>query len=74
MESALVKDNPLLLPLNKEKTIYDGFITVKVTCVASLDETTFEQQENYIQKSVNLMITCYGQYYTHDRKKLETFR
>lgn len=44
MESALVKDNPLLLPLNKEKTIYDGFITVKVTCVASLDETTFEQR------------------------------
>ncbi|XP_033978178.1 E3 ubiquitin-protein ligase FANCL isoform X2 [Trematomus bernacchii] len=29
MESSLVKDNPLLLPLNKEKTIYDGFITVQ---------------------------------------------
>uniref|UniRef100_A0A7N6A953 RING-type domain-containing protein n=1 Tax=Anabas testudineus TaxID=64144 RepID=A0A7N6A953_ANATE len=29
MESSLVKDNPLLLPLNKEKTVYDGFITVQ---------------------------------------------
>ncbi|XP_036979010.1 E3 ubiquitin-protein ligase FANCL isoform X3 [Acanthopagrus latus] len=29
METSLVKDNPLLLPLNKEKTIYDGFITVQ---------------------------------------------
>ncbi|XP_075933648.1 E3 ubiquitin-protein ligase FANCL isoform X1 [Anarhichas minor] len=28
MESALVKDNPLLFPLNKQKTLYDGFITV----------------------------------------------
>ncbi|XP_017277171.1 E3 ubiquitin-protein ligase FANCL isoform X1 [Kryptolebias marmoratus] len=29
MESLLVKDNPLLLPLNKEKTAFDGFITVQ---------------------------------------------
>ncbi|XP_069545954.1 E3 ubiquitin-protein ligase FANCL isoform X2 [Brachyistius frenatus] len=29
MEGSLVKDNPLLLPLNKEKTVYDGFITVQ---------------------------------------------
>nr|XP_046257686.1 E3 ubiquitin-protein ligase FANCL isoform X3 [Scatophagus argus] len=29
MESSLVKDNPLLIPLNKEKTVYDGFITVQ---------------------------------------------
>ncbi|XP_029030779.1 E3 ubiquitin-protein ligase FANCL isoform X2 [Betta splendens] len=29
MEGSLVKDNPLLLPLNKEKTAYDGFITVQ---------------------------------------------
>ncbi|KAG7229915.1 hypothetical protein INR49_009633 [Caranx melampygus] len=29
MESSLVKDNPLLLPLNKEKTVYDGFVTVQ---------------------------------------------
>uniref|UniRef100_UPI003AAF74E4 E3 ubiquitin-protein ligase FANCL isoform X2 n=1 Tax=Centroberyx gerrardi TaxID=166262 RepID=UPI003AAF74E4 len=29
MESSLVKENPLLLPLNKEKTVYDGFITVQ---------------------------------------------
>ncbi|XP_045926471.1 E3 ubiquitin-protein ligase FANCL isoform X1 [Micropterus dolomieu] len=29
MESSLVKDSPLLLPLNKEKTVYDGFITVQ---------------------------------------------
>lgn len=46
MESTLVKDNPLLLPLNKEKTIYDGFITVQVNCltrVASVDETSFLQ-------------------------------
>ncbi|XP_068583786.1 E3 ubiquitin-protein ligase FANCL [Cebidichthys violaceus] len=28
MESALVKDNPLLFPLNGQKTLYDGFITV----------------------------------------------
>ncbi|XP_061084573.1 E3 ubiquitin-protein ligase FANCL isoform X2 [Conger conger] len=27
--SLLLQDNPLLLPLNKEKTIYDGFITVQ---------------------------------------------
>ncbi|XP_035518844.1 E3 ubiquitin-protein ligase FANCL [Morone saxatilis] len=27
--SSLVKDNPLLLPLNQEKTVYDGFITVQ---------------------------------------------
>uniref|UniRef100_A0A667Y0V6 E3 ubiquitin-protein ligase FANCL n=1 Tax=Myripristis murdjan TaxID=586833 RepID=A0A667Y0V6_9TELE len=33
MESSLVKENPLLLPLNQEKTIYDGFITVQVTHV-----------------------------------------
>ncbi|GLD62680.1 E3 ubiquitin-protein ligase FANCL [Lates japonicus] len=29
MEGSLVKDNPLLLPLNNEKTVYDGFVTVK---------------------------------------------
>ncbi|XP_064788504.1 E3 ubiquitin-protein ligase FANCL isoform X4 [Oncorhynchus masou masou] len=29
MESLLVKESPLLLPLNKEKTVYDGFITVQ---------------------------------------------
>ncbi|KAI3362893.1 hypothetical protein L3Q82_001669 [Scortum barcoo] len=29
MESSLVRDNPLILPLNKEKTVYDGFITVQ---------------------------------------------
>ncbi|KAM3838130.1 E3 ubiquitin-protein ligase FANCL [Diretmus argenteus] len=29
MESSLVRENPLLLPLNKEKTAYDGFITVQ---------------------------------------------
>ncbi|XP_068183580.1 E3 ubiquitin-protein ligase FANCL isoform X2 [Antennarius striatus] len=29
MEGFLVKDNPLLLPLNKEKTVYDGFISVQ---------------------------------------------
>ncbi|XP_067384604.1 E3 ubiquitin-protein ligase FANCL [Channa argus] len=29
MESSLVNDNPLLLPLNKEKTVYDGFVTVQ---------------------------------------------
>ncbi|XP_049591958.1 E3 ubiquitin-protein ligase FANCL [Syngnathus scovelli] len=28
MASILVNDNPILLPLNVEKTIYDGFITV----------------------------------------------
>uniref|UniRef100_H3D7A7 E3 ubiquitin-protein ligase FANCL n=1 Tax=Tetraodon nigroviridis TaxID=99883 RepID=H3D7A7_TETNG len=28
-ETSLIKDNPLLLPLNKEKTVYDGFITVQ---------------------------------------------
>lgn len=38
MESSLVKDNPLLLPLNKEKTVYDGFITVQVSlfCVSGV--------------------------------------
>ncbi|XP_056903101.1 E3 ubiquitin-protein ligase FANCL isoform X3 [Takifugu flavidus] len=29
MEASMIKDNPVLLPLNKEKTIYDGFITVQ---------------------------------------------
>ncbi|XP_013131230.1 E3 ubiquitin-protein ligase FANCL isoform X2 [Oreochromis niloticus] len=29
MEKSLVNDNPLLLPLNKQQTIYDGFITVQ---------------------------------------------
>ncbi|XP_023133024.1 E3 ubiquitin-protein ligase FANCL isoform X3 [Amphiprion ocellaris] len=29
MENSLVKDNPLFLPLNKDKTVYDGFITVQ---------------------------------------------
>uniref|UniRef100_A0A665TH20 E3 ubiquitin-protein ligase FANCL n=1 Tax=Echeneis naucrates TaxID=173247 RepID=A0A665TH20_ECHNA len=29
MESSLVKDNPLLLAINRQKTIYDGFITVQ---------------------------------------------
>ncbi|KAM6916552.1 E3 ubiquitin-protein ligase FANCL [Xenentodon cancila] len=29
MDHSLVKDNPLLLPLNKQKTLYDGFITVQ---------------------------------------------
>ncbi|XP_072247616.1 E3 ubiquitin-protein ligase FANCL isoform X2 [Leuresthes tenuis] len=28
MEGSLVKDNPFLLPLNNEKTVFDGFITV----------------------------------------------
>ncbi|KAJ8248035.1 hypothetical protein GJAV_G00237470 [Gymnothorax javanicus] len=27
--SALLRDNPLLLPLNRERTVYDGFITVQ---------------------------------------------
>lgn len=31
MESLLVRDNPLLLALNKEKTVYDGFITAQVS-------------------------------------------
>lgn len=30
-ETSFIKDNPLLLPLNKEKTVYDGFITVQVS-------------------------------------------
>ncbi|KAJ8014116.1 hypothetical protein DPEC_G00036910 [Dallia pectoralis] len=29
MEGLLVNDSPLLLPLNREQTIYDGFITVQ---------------------------------------------
>ncbi|XP_038150653.1 E3 ubiquitin-protein ligase FANCL [Cyprinodon tularosa] len=29
MERLLIRDNPLLLPLNKEKTVYDGFITLQ---------------------------------------------
>ncbi|TWW78488.1 E3 ubiquitin-protein ligase FANCL [Takifugu flavidus] len=31
MEASMIKDNPVLLPLNKEKTIYDGFITVQAS-------------------------------------------
>lgn len=30
-EASLIKDNPILLPLNKEKTVYDGFITVQAS-------------------------------------------
>uniref|UniRef100_A0AAY4E5L9 RING-type domain-containing protein n=1 Tax=Denticeps clupeoides TaxID=299321 RepID=A0AAY4E5L9_9TELE len=30
METLLMKESPLLLPLNKQKTVYDGFITVQV--------------------------------------------
>ncbi|XP_028845154.1 E3 ubiquitin-protein ligase FANCL isoform X2 [Denticeps clupeoides] len=29
METLLMKESPLLLPLNKQKTVYDGFITVQ---------------------------------------------
>ena len=29
--SSLVDESPILLPLNKDKTIYDGFVTVQVT-------------------------------------------
>ncbi|XP_061601054.1 E3 ubiquitin-protein ligase FANCL [Cololabis saira] len=29
MEQSLVKDNPLLLPVNAQRTVYDGFITVQ---------------------------------------------
>ncbi|XP_003963955.2 E3 ubiquitin-protein ligase FANCL [Takifugu rubripes] len=29
MEASMINDNPVLLPLNKEKTIYGGFITVQ---------------------------------------------
>ncbi|XP_056291106.1 E3 ubiquitin-protein ligase FANCL isoform X1 [Pseudoliparis swirei] len=36
MESVLVRDNPLLLPLNKERTVYDGFITVQRVPVSRL--------------------------------------
>lgn len=30
-ETSFIKDNPLLLPLNKEKTVYGGFITVQAS-------------------------------------------
>ncbi|XP_077960638.1 E3 ubiquitin-protein ligase FANCL isoform X2 [Gasterosteus aculeatus] len=29
MDSVLLRDNPLLVPLNRDKTLYDGFITVQ---------------------------------------------
>uniref|UniRef100_A0A3Q3GW81 E3 ubiquitin-protein ligase FANCL n=1 Tax=Labrus bergylta TaxID=56723 RepID=A0A3Q3GW81_9LABR len=29
MDNSMAEDNPMLLPLNKEKTVYDGFITVQ---------------------------------------------
>ncbi|CAL1578555.1 unnamed protein product [Knipowitschia caucasica] len=29
MDGRLVKENPLLLPMNRNKTVYDGFITVQ---------------------------------------------
>lgn len=64
MESSLVKDNPLLLPLNKKKTVYDGFITVQVRyCVSGvffIGETTFLRTTF---KNVNLMIPRYRQFY-----------
>lgn len=31
MEASMIRDNPVLLPLNKEKTVYDGFITVQAS-------------------------------------------
>lgn len=30
-EMSFIRDNPLLLPMNKKKTVYDGFITVQVS-------------------------------------------
>lgn len=30
-EISFIRDNPLLLPMNKKKTVYDGFITVQVS-------------------------------------------
>ncbi|KAG7468811.1 hypothetical protein JOB18_018562 [Solea senegalensis] len=29
MESSMTRENPLFLPLNREKTVYDGFVTVQ---------------------------------------------
>lgn len=34
MDRQIMTENPLLLPLNKEKTVYDGFITVQVCKLA----------------------------------------
>lgn len=61
MESVFVKDNPLLLPLNKEKTIYDGFITVQVNeCVSGMFFLLKKNDSpNCIQKSVNLNVPRY---------------
>uniref|UniRef100_A0A8C8G306 E3 ubiquitin-protein ligase FANCL n=1 Tax=Oncorhynchus tshawytscha TaxID=74940 RepID=A0A8C8G306_ONCTS len=46
MESLLVKESPLLLPLNKEKTVYDGFITVQ------------SPGSNGINDSLNIILHC----------------
>lgn len=40
----LVKDNPILLPLNVEKTVYDGFITVQVRECLQVVRVTTEQR------------------------------
>lgn len=44
MEASLIKDNPVLLPLNKEKTVYGGFITVQAsiyTCILDITLTNY---------------------------------
>lgn len=44
MEASLIKDNPVLLPLNKEKTVYSGFITVQASiysCILDISLTNY---------------------------------
>lgn len=41
MDRQIMTENPLLLPLNKEKTIYDGFITVQVCNVKLADNINY---------------------------------
>ena len=40
MESLLVKDSPLLLPFNKDKTAFDGFVTVQVPSKETMQMAT----------------------------------
>lgn len=57
----LVKDNPLLLPLNQNKTVFDGFISVKVrvTSLWPCGVTVPKQVEwrRGVQSSIGKLVT-----------------
>uniref|UniRef100_A0A3Q1BP46 RING-type domain-containing protein n=1 Tax=Amphiprion ocellaris TaxID=80972 RepID=A0A3Q1BP46_AMPOC len=57
MENSLVKDNPLFLPLNKDKTVYDGFITVQEVGLKSHPECRSIPPPQYYSQLISEMET-----------------